>query len=97
MSDPQEKGFTPEVLDKTIIAIPLLKILEKESSGAQAAAGAEEETEPTPKTHPVIIDLNLLYPIDGRKGARERVEKAVQRPVQILGWLALAGTREGSP
>jgi len=77
MSDPREKGFTPEVLDKTIIAIPLLKILESERTGAPTAPGSEEETKPTPRLHSVIIDLNLLYPVDGRKGARDRVERVL--------------------
>ena len=68
-SQPSERNFLPEVLDRTIIAIPLLKILEKEKKEGTLSAG------PQAVTHPVIIDLNLLYPNNGRKGARKRVEE----------------------
>ena len=45
-SDPTKKPFTPEVLDKTVIAIPLLnKIKEKGQT----------------KLQPIIIDVNLDY------------------------------------
>jgi serine protease AprX len=44
-SDPEKKPFDPEVLDRTVIAIPLLRDLAKNPS----------------KTYDVIIDLNLGY------------------------------------
>ena len=43
-SDPDDPKFTPEVLDKTVIAIPLLKDI--------ASKGGQEEFD-------VIIDVNL--------------------------------------
>lgn len=79
-SNPEEMGFTPEVLDRTIIAIPLLKILEKEKS-AQAGAQAASP----PELHPVIVDLNLLYSPNGRKGARQRVEALIAEAVAATG------------
>jgi serine protease AprX len=57
-SDPQQKPFTPESLDRTVIAIPLLKTLEAEAAGTI-----------TPTPHKVIIDLNLEFP-GGREAAR---------------------------
>ncbi|HYX29445.1 MAG TPA: S8 family peptidase [Pyrinomonadaceae bacterium] len=67
-SDPEKPGFVPEALDRTVIAIPLLKDLKKEDEG-----------EATPALHDVIIDLNLEFPGDsnhpaGRIGAREWVK-----------------------
>jgi subtilisin family serine protease len=74
-SKPEEPGFTPEVLDRTIIAIPLLRILKAEKP---PAPGSE------PETHPVIIDLNLLYPVDGRRGARKRVkDELIPQAIQL--------------
>lgn len=71
-SDPQKPGFVPEALDRTVIAIPLLRDLKKEDEG-----------EATPKAHRVIIDLNLEFPGDnnfdaGRSGARGWVIKTIR-------------------
>lgn len=44
-TSPDKMGFTPEVLDKTVIAIPLLQLIKKSRAAAQE----------------VIIDLNLEY------------------------------------
>jgi serine protease AprX len=62
-TDPTKKPFEPEVLDRTVIAIPLLeRIVAKDG----------------PETiHDVIIDLNLDYP-GGRDGARSRIRELVQ-------------------
>jgi serine protease AprX len=89
-SHPGERGFTPEVLDKTIIAIPLLKKLKEEDEesrkAAQTAAAEGAQAAVTkPALHPVIIDLNLLYPVDGRKGARKRIEQLVPKAVAQSG------------
>jgi subtilisin family serine protease len=57
-SNPQEKPFLPTSLDRTVIAIPLLKDLKREDKGKK-----------DPEAHDVIIDLNLEYP-EGREAAR---------------------------
>ncbi|HEX3086881.1 MAG TPA: hypothetical protein VHP99_20245, partial [Pyrinomonadaceae bacterium] len=66
-SNPEKFGFVPEALDRTVIAIPLLRDLKKEDVGDVAS-----------KAHRVIIDLNLEFPGDeafgpGRSGARDWV------------------------
>ena len=68
-SDPQKKPFTPESLDKTVIAIPLLDTLREEE------ARLRKNRRLKPEVHPVIIDLNLEFP-GGREAAREWVIKA---------------------
>src|SRR5215204_2785353 len=60
-SDPTHKPFTPETLDRTIIAIPLLDKIEKD--------GPDELQD-------IIIDVNLEYP-GGREKAREIIDKWV--------------------
>jgi subtilisin family serine protease len=67
-SDPKKTPFTPKVLDKTVIAIPLLEQLEKDGEG---------------KIQPVIIDLNLEYH-GGREEARKRVKQLVQEILSEL-------------
>ena len=57
-------GFTPRTLDRSVIAIPLLRDLVAESQ-----AGVE-------KPHDVVIDLHLEFP-GGREKARARVEALV--------------------
>jgi len=66
-SDPKKKPFTPESLDRTVIAIPLLKTLEAEAAG---------KADPTP--HKVIIDLNLEFP-GGREAANKWVIATIKR------------------
>src|SRR6059058_1848969 len=70
-STPDERGFTPEILDRTVIAIPLLKILKDEQEEQQQAQKSNRAF--VPKPIPVIIDLNLEHH-QGRAGARQRVE-----------------------
>jgi subtilisin family serine protease len=65
-SDPQKKPFVPEVLDRTVIAIPLLKELKAEEEALDRAVPGK------PKIYDVIIDLHLEYP-GGRERARDRV------------------------
>ncbi|WP_245436602.1 S8 family peptidase [Methylobacterium sp. V23] len=60
-SDPREKPFTPEVLDRTIVALPLLERIKKEG----------QET-----VQNVIIDLNLDYP-GGRDAAAKVISRLV--------------------
>ena len=71
-SDPTQKPFTPEVLDKTVIAIPLLEILRKEGEGQPRAL------------HPIIIDINLEYH-EGRPAARERITQEIAEAIQRFG------------
>jgi len=61
-SDPKRKPFTPEVMDRTVIAIPLLSKLK-----------AEREGQKKKEVYHVIIDLNLAYP-GGRAGARAQTK-----------------------
>ena len=68
-SDPTKKPFTPEVLDRTVIAIPLLDQIKKDG-----------ET----KLQPIIIDLNLDYH-GGREAAREQAQKLVKDIIADLG------------
>jgi serine protease AprX len=77
-SDPKRKPFVPENLDRTVIAIPLLKILEKERDELKA------HSEQPPKAHPVIIDLNLEYP-QGRDIAREWVIETAENLIEKNG------------
>ena len=68
-SDPTKKPFTPEVLDRTVIAVPLLDKIKKEG----------EE-----KVQSIIIDLNLDYH-GGREEARKRAQQLVQEIIRELG------------
>ncbi|HWO00993.1 MAG TPA: S8 family peptidase [Blastocatellia bacterium] len=54
-SNPQKTPFTPEILDSTVIAIPLLKQLNEEKKRVKKKPGLK------PKPFDVIIDLNLEY------------------------------------
>ena len=77
-SDPKEQFFTPETLDSTVIAIPLLKKLKADRE--------RREQNPTekPQLFPVIIDLNLKYP-GGRDGARKWVIEATTAIIDQVG------------
>lgn len=55
--------FNPDVLDKMVIALPLMEILKQDTDG---------------QPHDVIIDLNLDHP-KGRDGAREKVERLLEQ------------------
>lgn len=72
------KPFTPEVLDKTVIAVPLLEILKKEKQQLEGDPNRK------PEIHAVIIDLNLEYP-GGRNKAREEVKATIQDIFRKLG------------
>lgn len=68
-SNPKKLPFLPKILDKTVIAIPLLTILEQ----------ADPQV-----LQPVIIDLNLEYP-GGRRGARKRVLELIVEAIAQAG------------
>src|SRR5437773_7240890 len=67
-SDPKEKPFLPKSLDRTVIAIPLLKDLKREDKGTKA-----------PQAHDIIIDLNLEYDL-----GREAAGKWVRDTINVL-------------
>jgi len=62
----EQPGFTPRTLDRSIIAIPLLRDLVKEAQEGKATL------------HDVVIDLHLEFP-GGRDKARERVATLVSQ------------------
>jgi serine protease AprX len=70
-SDATKKPFTPEILDKTVIAMPLLRMLEQERGDRE-------------KIHPIIIDLNGDYP-DGMPAARNWVVAETEKIVKDIG------------
>jgi serine protease AprX len=72
-SNPTKKPFTPEVMDRTAIAIPLLNKLMAERKKQKIDPHYKPE-----RPYEVIIDLHLSYP-GGREGARERVEALVEK------------------
>ena len=74
-SNPERKPFTPKVLDKTVIAMPLLEIL--------------KDPEKAQKPQPVIIDINLEYR-EGRPKARERIKSEIKRAIAEAGTPGLA-------
>jgi serine protease AprX len=76
--DPKKTPFTPETLDRTVIAIPLLNKLNEEQKRL--------EKDPTLKREvfPVIIDVNLEYP-EGRDGARDWVKDKTNKIISEIG------------
>jgi serine protease AprX len=76
MSDPQRDRpvFTPEVLDRTVIAIPLLDMLRKEDEDLR------KDPQRTPDLYDVVIDINLEYE-GGRETARENAMALVEQAV----------------
>ncbi|MEO6914853.1 MAG: S8 family peptidase [Chitinophagaceae bacterium] len=69
-------SFTPEVLDKTIIAIPLLRNIKEEDD--EIIKCQKEGTDiPPAKYYDVIIDINLNY-----KGGREKARILLKEMVE---------------
>jgi hypothetical protein len=74
-SNPETKPFVPAILDKTVIAVPLLKMLKEDPD----------------KVYSVIIDLNLEYSgtprgpgehvAGGRIAAKKRVEEMIPEAI----------------
>lgn len=71
-TDPNKKPFTPEVLDRTVIAIPLLNMFEAE------AKKNKENPDRAPDLYKVIIDINLEHHC-GRSEARQCVRDMVKQ------------------
>ena len=76
MSDPQRDrpGFTPEVLDRTVISIPLLDAMRKEDTELA------EHPERVPKVYDLVIDLNLEYE-GGRDAGRSEAMRLIAEAV----------------
>ena len=72
-SNPKKTPFNPETLDRTVIAVPLLRDLEKERANGKAY-----------EIHSVIIDLHLRFP-GGRDDARKYVEAKIEEVLKGLG------------
>jgi subtilisin family serine protease len=77
-SDARKPGFTPETLDQTVIAIPLLHLLDKEDKDRQ------QHPNLAPTSYHVIIDLNLEYP-GGREAARQRIKDLLTQALASTG------------
>lgn len=69
--NPRQSGFTPEVLDRTVISIPLLREMRREALRRERHARAGLPR-PRSRLYAVVIDLNLDFH-GGRAGARERI------------------------
>lgn len=84
-SDPSRRSgsFVPEVLDRTVIAIPLLTRLREEVR--ERSAGGEQGK---PTVYPLILDLNLSY-----KGGVDAVAK---RAEELIGLSLKRKATEGS-
>src|SRR2546423_4350636 len=78
------RSFQPRVLDKTVIALPLLRDLEAEDKAREEAKG----TKPPFMVYEVIIDLHLDYP-GGRPKARDFAVTLIEKAKKH------AGTAEG--
>ncbi|MGV3639791.1 MAG: S8 family peptidase [Adhaeribacter sp.] len=76
-TEPGTREFTPEVLDKSVIAMPLLKEMEQEDQARQKAPGRKKKTAAPAREYDLIIDLNLHY-AGGRPDARKRVEEMIR-------------------
>ena len=68
-------GFTPRTLDRSVIAIPLLRKLVGEDADVQRTRDAAP---PPPKLYDVVIDLHLEFP-GGREPARARVADLIDK------------------
>ena len=91
-SAPKSSAFTPEVLDQTVIAIPLLKILKDERDEEAKARKARKRY--TPKPLGVILDLNLEYRL-GRDECRDRVRELVAEAIARAATKKASGPPQG--
>ena len=84
-SRPDEPGFVPEVLDKTVIAIPLLDDMAEERERITASRRRRPRPDEFRKLYDVIIDVNLEYP-RGRALARARVRDLITVAIAVTPW-----------
>ena len=95
-SRPDEPGFVPEVLDKTVIAIPLLDDMAEERERITASRRRRPRPDEFRKLYDVIIDVNLEYP-RGRALARARVRDLITVAIAVTPWTRdTAGSIDGS-
>lgn len=79
-SDPKKPGFDPETLDRTVIAIPLLREMHAETEEAGKAKKGRKR-QPAPRKYDVIVDANLEFS-GGRQEAREKIKEAIEQITQ---------------
>ncbi|MFC5410852.1 S8 family peptidase [Larkinella bovis] len=86
-------NFNPKNLDKTTIAIPLLRLIEKENKNrlkkskkdqltTEKGIGVTSDSQ-SEQGYNVIIDLNLRFE-GGRQKARERVEELIKTAIESI-------------
>jgi hypothetical protein len=80
--DPAKKTFTPMVLDKTVIAMPLLERLKAEQKKREKAE--EEGKSYSPPLLGVVLDLNLEY-FEGRDRGRQVAMELIERVTRERG------------
>ncbi|CAN5756711.1 MAG: S8 family peptidase [Euzebyales bacterium] len=86
-SDPRQPvGFTPEVLDRSVLALPLLKRMDPDRPST-------ETDDDDAEMHQVVIDVNLTYH-RGREAARERAAELVAQAVREAGTRSDQGLNE---
>jgi len=83
----QQGTFTPRVLDRTVIAVPLLNDLKKEKR--ELKTGRRKK----PMLHAVVIDINLEYS-QGRAIAREQIKQLVKESAAAVGTVKSQGVNE---
>lgn len=79
-SNPRKPEFDPETLDRTVIAIPLLREMHAEEKRAKDAREAGHP-EPAPREYDVIVDANLEFS-GGRQQARDRIRRSIDQIVK---------------
>lgn len=97
-SNPQDtRGFTPEVLDKTVIAVPLLRVMKPWLEKWRIEEPKpEEERSYNPPVLDVMIDVNNAYE-RGRDRAAEDLKKLIDQAIQIGVEKAVQGVDPISP
>ncbi|MDB5770679.1 MAG: peptidase in kexin sedolisin [Burkholderia sp.] len=83
-SNPRDtSGFTPEVLDKTVIAVPLLRAIKPWLDKWKIEGPKPEDVRDyNPPILDVMIDVNLAYE-RGRDGAAEDLSQLIELAIQI--------------
>lgn len=82
-SNPQRRGFTPEVLDDSVIAIPLLNRIKPWLEEWKKSLG-QKPPNYTPPVLPIMIDLNSKYE-RGREEAVDVVTHLIEEAKKLNG------------